>query len=55
MVPSIDYLTLVVAGAALLLPNANASERSTRFVVGTLGAILFVVGTTRAAMGAFGL
>jgi hypothetical protein len=57
MIPSIDYLTLVVSGAIMLAGASNLMEDGTRvgYVLALLGFFLFSVGTIRAFMSAFGL
>lgn len=65
MIPSIDYLTLVLAGAVLykvgLDTVADGRDAPARplvyfgWIVEALGVILFSVGTARAFMGAVGL
>ena len=58
MIPSIDYLTIVLSGAILLAGASNLmDDESTRsgFVLALLGFFLFSVGTIRAFMSAFGL
>jgi hypothetical protein len=58
MIPSIDYLTLVLSGAIMLAGASNLLDDD-NIPVGTLlallGFFLFVVGTIRAFMSAFGL
>ena len=58
MVPSIDYLTMVIAGA-ILLAGATSSDRTRmtvpEFVMAVAGLFLFIVGVVRAFMSAFGL
>ena len=58
MIPSIDYLTLVISGSIMLAGASNLMDDN-NVPVGTvlalLGFFLFVVGTIRAFMSAFGL
>ena len=62
MVPSIDYLTLVIAGALLFWTSSLVATLFREKDVGRtdvallmVGTFLFVVGTGRAFMSAFGL
>lgn len=62
MIPSIDYLTLVLAGAVLWYVGVdslgdNPGTWMDRFglLLACIGTILFVVGAARAFMGAVGL
>ena len=59
MIPSIDYLTLVISGSILLAGASNFFTGSKRdrsgFVLAVLGLFLFIVGTVRAFQSAFGL
>jgi hypothetical protein len=54
MIPSIDYLTCVLAGA-ILLAAYDAEASKGRFVLALLGLSLFIFGTVRAFMSALGL
>jgi hypothetical protein len=58
MIPSIDYLTLVVSGSILLAGASNLMDDNNiplGTVLALLGFFLFSVGTIRAFMSAFGL
>jgi len=56
MVPSIDYLSLIVAGAVLFHYGMEGAEPEKLDVtVAAVGVFLFIVGTGRAFMSAFGL
>ena len=59
MIPSIDYLTLVLSGSILLAGASGflQSEKRDRsgFVLAVVGLALFLIGTIRALMSAFGL
>ncbi len=59
MIPSIDYLTIVLAGAIMLAGAANTLDggrfNKTGFALAVAGLFLFIVGTARAFMSAFGL
>ena len=59
MIPSIDYLTLVISGAILLAGASGFLQGSKRdrsgFVLAVLGLFLFITGTVRAFQSAFGL
>jgi len=56
VIPSIDYLTLVLAGTVLWYIGTEP-DAPTNFerVVGLVGIALFLVGAIRATMSAFGL
>ena len=58
MIPSIDYLTLVVAGSILLAGASNLLEddhNAAGFGLFLLGLFLFIIGTIRALIGALGV
>ena len=56
MIPSIDYLTLVIAGAVLFFVGTRTKDPGRLEVAVTFGGtFLFIVGTGRAFMSAFGL
>ena len=58
MIPSIDYLTCVLAGAIMLAGASNLMEDdSTRsgFVLAIFGGFLFIVGALRAFISAMGI
>jgi hypothetical protein len=58
VIPSIDYLTCVLAGSIMLAGASNLfDDDSTRAgtVLALLGAFLFVVGSIRAFVSAMGL
>lgn len=60
MIPSIDYFTLVVAGALLVAFDrlTEPDGRPTQLVLDAcfwIGCVLFVVGAARAFLGANGL
>jgi hypothetical protein len=59
VIPSIDYLTLVIAGAFLVVVSEVQARKNDgqRIILSFLlaGAALFLIGTIRALMSAFGL
>ena len=58
MIPSIDYLTIVLSGAILLAGASNLmDDDSTRagLVLALLGLFLFIVGALRAFISAIGI
>ena len=61
MIPSIDYLTLVIAGAILLAGASNMLEADNRpdrivgFLLAFSGLFLFIVGSVRAFISALNI
>jgi len=56
MIPSIDYMTLVLSGTVLFYVGVEGDDPAPfEIVVAAVGAFLFIVGAGRAFMSAFGL